>query len=173
MDLYIEFLRTRRSIRKYRNEPVPLDLILKVLDVARYAPSARNIQPWEFIVVTDSVVKNRLAEVYPWPQPIRGAPVGIVVICDSKSSPNTYQQDCANSINYIMLAAHAYGLGTVWQGILRDEERLQVQRILNIPSEKVPIAIIAVGWPAEKPEPRSRKPLEEIVYINSYGNRVK
>ncbi|MEM1678821.1 MAG: nitroreductase family protein [Ignisphaera sp.] len=172
-ELYIEFLRTRRSIRRYREEPVPMDLIYKILDTARYAPSARNMQPWEFIVVTDKEVKDRLAGVYSWPQPIRGAPVGVVVVCDSKLSPYTYQQDCANVINYIMLAAHAYGLGTVWQGLLKDEEKLQVQQILNIPREKIPIAIIALGWPAEKPEARPRKPLEEITYINLYGNKLK
>ncbi len=170
---YIEFLQTRRSIRKYKDEDVPMDIILKILDVARYAPSARNLQPWEFIIIMNKAIKDKLAAVYPWPQPIREAPIGIVVACDSKVSPYTYQVDCANVIMYIMLAAHAYGLGTVWQGIVRDEEKQQVQQILNIPREKIPIAIIALGWPAEKPEARLRKPLEEITHVDVYGNKLK
>ncbi len=72
-----------------------------------------------------------------------------------------------------MLAAHAYGLETIWQGLLRDEEKLRVQQIFNIPNKKTLIAIVALGWPAEKPKARPRKPLEEIVHINFYGNKIK
>ncbi|MEM1628492.1 MAG: nitroreductase family protein [Desulfurococcaceae archaeon] len=169
---YTEFLLTRRSIRKYKKDLVPLELLLEVVNVARFAPSARNLQPWEFIIITDPVVKDRLAAIYPWRQPLYDAPAGIVVVCDEKTSPLSYMVDCANAIIYIMLAAHAYGLGTVWLGVMRDEERSKIREILGLPNEKVPVAIIAIGWPDERPEPRPRKPLTDIVHINRYGNRL-
>jgi len=164
----IEFLLTRRSIRKYRKDPVPVDLLLKLVDVARFAPSARNSQPWEFILVTDQDVKQRLVSIYPWRQPLSEAPAGIVVLCDESVSPQFFVCDCANAVMYLMLAAHAYGLGTVWIGVGEREKR-RVQDIVGAPQHKVPIAIVAVGWPDEKPLPRPRKPVNEITHINSYG----
>lgn len=166
-----KFLITRRSIRKYRAQPVEIDVIKKVLDIARYAPSAGNRQPWIFIVVTDKDTKSKLAGIHRWAKPLGEAPVGIVVACDKNTSPDTYQVDCANATMYIMLAAHALGLGTVWLNTLRHVD--EVQKILNLPSNYVPVAILALGYPDEFPEPRARKSLSEIVFLNSYGNRLE
>jgi len=164
---YLKFLRTRRSIRIFKPEPISDELIMKILDVARFAPSAKNKQPWEFIVVKRKDLLDRLSKIHRSAKPIARAPLAIVVICDKRLSPISYQVDCANTAMYIMLAAHALGLGTVWVQALRNIE--EIQKILNIPSNKVPIAIIAVGWPAEKPEPRPRKPLNELVHENTYS----
>lgn len=167
---FIEFLMTRRSIRRYKKDPVPVDLLLKLVEVARFAPSARNSQPWEFVLVVDQDVKRRLVSIYPWRQPLSEAPAGIVVLCDETRSPQFFIYDCANAVMYLMLAAHAYGLGTVWIGV-GERERRMVQEIVNAPLNKIPVAIVAVGWPDEKPSPRPRKPVEEITYVNSYGVR--
>lgn len=164
---YLEFLRTRRSIRIFKPEPVSDELIMKILDVARFAPSAKNNQPWEFIVVKRKDILDQLSRIHRWAKPIARAPLAIVVICDKKLSPISYHVDCANAAIYIMLAAHALGLGTVWIQSLRNIE--EIQKILSIPSNKVPIAIIPVGWPAEKPEPRPRKPLNKLVHENTYS----
>lgn len=167
---FIEFLMTRRSIRRYKKDPVPVDLLLKLVEVARFAPSARNSQPWEFVLVVDQDVKRRLVSIYPWRQPLSEAPAGIVVLCDETRSPQFFIYDCANAVMYLMLAAHAYGLGTVWIGV-GERERRMVQEIVNAPLNKIPVAIVAVGWPDERPLPRPRKPVEEITYVNSYGVR--
>lgn len=167
---FIEFLMSRRSIRRYKKDPVPVDLLLKLVEVARFAPSARNSQPWEFVLVVDQDVKRRLVSIYPWRQPLSEAPAGIVVLCDETKSPQFFMYDCANAVMYLMLAAHAYGLGTVWIGV-GERERHMVQEIVNAPLNKIPVAIVAVGWPDEKPSPRPRKPVEEITYVNSYGVR--
>lgn len=165
----VDLLLTRRSIRRYRGEGVPLDVILRILDIARYAPSAKNSQPWEFIVVTDREKLDKLSEIHAWAKPVKRAPAAVVVVCDRSKSPTSYLMDCANAAIYMMLAAHAYGVGTVWIQALRDQDA--IREILGIPSDRDPVAIIAMGWPAEDPPPRPRKPLEELVHINEYGKR--
>jgi nitroreductase len=160
----IEFLLTRRSIRRYEDREVPEDLIRRVLDAARFAPSARNRQPWRFVVVRDPEIRGRLSAFHRGARPLANAPLGIIVACDSEESPVSYQVDCANAAMYVMLAAHALGLGTVWIQALRDKEA--IQRLVGLPENIVPVAIIAMGWPAEKPEPKPRKDLEELtIYV--------
>jgi len=164
----LNFLISRRSIRKFRPDPVPDELILKILDVARYAPSARNSQPWVFIVVKDPEIKKKLANVHLWAKPLENAPVGIVVACNTEVSPESYQVDCANATMQIMLAAHALGLGTVWLQTLRNVS--EIQGIVGLPKNYVPVAMLALGYPDERPSPKKRKELKEIVYLNRYGS---
>ena len=163
----LNFLISRRSIRRFKPDPVPDELILKILDVARYAPSARNSQPWVFIVVKDPEVKKRLANVHLWAKPLENAPVGIVIACSTELSPESYQVDCANATMQIMLAAHALGLGTVWLQTLRNIN--EIQGIVGLPKNYVPVAMLALGYPDERPSPKKRKELKEIVYLNKYG----
>ncbi|MEL9939662.1 MAG: nitroreductase family protein [Ignisphaera sp.] len=167
----IKFLLTRRSIRKFKKDPVPLDVVKRILDIARYAPSAGNRQPWIFIVVSDPEVKSRLAKIHRWAYPLEEAPMGIVVACNKDVSPDSYYVDCANATMYIMLAAHAYGLGTVWLQTLRNVE--DIQKILNLPANYIPVSMLAIGYPAESPSPKSRKDLKEIAYLNSFGNPLQ
>jgi len=170
LDDYLEFLKSRRSIRRFKKDPPPLEMILKAIDVARYAPSARNSQPWRFIVVNDPLLKDRLAEIHPWARPLKEAPVSIVVACHVDESPTSYMLDCANATIYLLLALHALGLGAVWIQALRNVEELRV--LLNIPNNAIPVAVIAIGYPDEKPEPRPRRPMSEVVFLNKYGHRL-
>ncbi len=165
-DNCIDFLLSRRSIRKFQDRDVPMEIIEKILDVARYAPSAKNRQPWTFIVVRDREIIDRLSRIHRYASPLRNAPTAIVVACNKLESPVSYQVDCANATMYIMLAAHALGLGTVWIQALRNIE--EIQEILKLPQHIIPVAILAVGWPAEKPTARPRKPLAELICINTY-----
>jgi len=165
----IEFLLTRRSIRQFKPDPVPDDLVLKIVDIARFAPSAGNRQPWTFVVVKDRELKDKLASIHSGSSPLLRAPMGIVVACDKNLSPVSYQVDCANATMYVMFAAHALGLGTVWLQTLRNVE--DIQKLLDLPENYVPIAIVALGYPAEKPQPRPRRPLEEIAYLNKFGTK--
>ena len=163
----LEFLISRRSIRKFKNTEVSDEVVLKLLETARYAPSAKNSQPWEFIIIKDHELRRRLARIHPYASPIAGAPLAIAVICDPSKSPTSYIADCANATTYLLLAAHALGLGAVWIQTLRNAE--EVRKLLKVPDDKVPVALIALGWPDEKPEPRPRREVSEITYLNYYG----
>ena len=166
-DNLLEFLKSRRSIRRFKPDPVPRDLILKVLDIARYAPSAHNSQPWRFIVVEDPSIKEELANIHGGAKPLRSAPQAIVVVSDKNASPDSYLIDGANAAIYIQLAAHALGLGTVWIQTMRNIR--DIRRILDLPENLVPVAILAIGYPDEQPRLRERMPLEKLVYYNKYS----
>ncbi len=167
----IEFLLSRRSIRVFEDKEVPEELVLKAIDVARYAPSAKNLQPWEFIIVKNRDTLNRLAEIHVGAQPLKRAKMAIIVLGDKEISPISYHVDASLAAMYLWLALHCLGLGAVWIQTLRNIE--EIQKIVNAPPNKVPIAILAIGWPAEKPIPKERKRLEDIVHIDVYGSKLK
>lgn len=166
----LEFLKSRRSIRRFKPETPPRELILRAIDVARYAPSAKNSQPWRFIIVEDQKIKSELASIHSGASPLKGAPLAVVVACHVDESPTSYMLDCANATIYFLLALHALGLGAVWIQALRSIE--DIRRILSLPDNAIPVAIIAVGYPDESPAPKQRKPLEEIVFLNKYGVKL-
>lgn len=167
MNTHLEFLKSRRSIRKFKETPPPVELVLKAVDVARFAPSAKNSQPWRFIIVDNQEVKSKLAKIHPHAKPLEKAPLAVVVACNIDESPASYMLDCSAATVYFLLAAHALGLGTVWIQTLRNIEN--IREVLGMPVSSVPVAIIAIGYPDEKPEPPPRKPLENVVYLNRYG----
>jgi len=173
MDVF-EAIKGRRSIRAYRDIDVSQGIVEKLIEAARWAPSAGNIQPWEFIIVRNSETKRRLAEAALGQSFIEEAPVVIVVCADGERSARGYGtrgrtlyciQDTAAAIQNIHLAAYALGLGTCWVGAFREDE---ARKILNIPEGVRPVAIIPVGYPAESPSPRSRRPLKEIIHYERF-----
>ena len=169
MDVF-EAIKKRRSIRAFKNIDVSDEIVEKLIDAARWAPSAGNIQPWEFIIVRSLDTKRRLAEAALNQTFIEEAPVVIVVCADYQRSARGYGsrgatlyciQDTAAAIQNIHLAAIALGLGTCWIGAFREEP---VKKLLGIPDGVRPVAIIPVGYPAEQPAPRPRRPLNEIIH---------
>lgn len=163
----LDFLKSRRSIRRFKKEMPSLDLVLKALDAARFAPSARNSQPWRFIIVNNREVLNKLSTLHPGAKPLESAPLAIAVICNVNDSPASYMVDCANAAIYLQLALHALGLGSVWIQTLRNIDDLR--KILELPENIVPVAIIATGYPDETPSLKPRRDLYEITYLNKYG----
>ncbi len=166
---HLEFLKSRRSIRRFKPARVPSEVLMEILDVARFAPSAHNSQPWRYIIIDDPSIKERLASIHGGAKPLRSAPQAIVVVVNRDESPDSYLIDGANTTLYIQLAAHAVGLGTVWIQTMGYEEK--IREILGLPENYTPVAILAIGYPDEKPEPPERKSLEEIVFRNRYGGK--
>jgi nitroreductase len=170
----LEAIKGRRSIRAFRSNDVSQEMVEKLIDAARWAPSAGNIQPWEFIIVRNPEIKRRLAEAALGQSFIEDAPVIIVVCADEEQSARGYGprgrtlyciQDTAAAIQNIHLAAYSMGLGTCWVGAFREEE---ARKVLNIPEGVRPVAIIPVGYPAESPSPRSRRPLRQIIHYEKF-----
>jgi nitroreductase len=172
-----EAITSRRSVRTFTREDVSEEEVKKLIDAARWAPSAGNIQPWEFIVVRESEVKQRLSIAALDQTFIEEAPVVIVVCANQIRSDRGYGargvnlyclQDTAAATQNILLAAYALGLATCWVGAFREEE---AKEALNLPDRVRPVAIIPVGHPAKKPMARSRRPLSEIIHFETYKVR--
>jgi len=170
----VEAIRKRRSIRAFTSEGVSEEEIEKLIDAARHAPSAGNIQPWEFIVIRDFDTKRKLSIAALDQKFIEEVPVVIVVCANGMRSSQRYGsrgstlfclQDTAAAIQNMLLTAYALGLGTCWVGAFREED---VRKILDIPWGVRPIAIIPIGHPAEKPEIRYKRALSEIVHYETY-----
>jgi nitroreductase len=169
----LDAIKGRRSIRVFQEKDVSAETVEKLIDAARWAPSAGNIQPWEFIIVRKSEIKRKLAEVAFGQSFIEEAPVVIVVCADENRSSQGYGvrgktlyciQDTAAAIQNVHLAAYALGLGTCWVGAFREEE---ARKILKIPQGVRPVAIIPVGYAAEAPSLPSRRPINQIVHYET------
>lgn len=141
----------RRSIRKYLDKPVAKEDIDDLLRAAMAAPSAGNEQPWEFIVVDDKNVLKKIADVQPYAKMLYEAPVAIVVCGDLNKEKHKgfWVQDCSAATQNILLEATDKGLGTVWIGVYPDDTRVKdISNIFGIPSNVIPLSIVAVGYPA-------------------------
>lgn len=173
MDVF-EAIKGRRSIRAYTREEVSEKDVERLIEAARWAPSAGNIQPWEFVIVTKDEIKRRLAAAALHQTFIEEAPVVIVVCANVARSSWGYGsrganlyclQDTAAATQNMLLAAYALGLGACWVGAFHEED---VRRVLNIPRGARPVAIIPVGHPAEKPRARPKRSIREIVHYETF-----
>jgi nitroreductase len=155
----IDAILTRRSVRRYTDRPVPDDVVTELLKAAMAAPSAQNQQPWQFIVVRERSLLEKMAEVSEYAKMLRHAQAAVVVCGDlsDERSPGFWIEDCAAATQNLLLAAHALGLGAVWIGVYPREERVERLRDLFGPPQKViPFAVISLGYPAENPGPAER-----------------
>lgn len=150
---------TRRSVRKYTDQPVSADQLDLLLRAAMAAPSAGNEQPWHFIVLDDRSVMARITEVHPYSKMLLQAPVAIVV-CGELSRekyPGFWVQDCSAATENILLEAQHLGLGAVWLGLHPVADRAKaVHDLLGLPENVMPLGIVSVGHPQEMPAPADR-----------------
>ncbi len=166
-----EALTGRRSIRRYNIVDVPDNLIEKLLDAARWAPSGGNTQPWKFIVIKEDISKKMLKAISPG---LYGEPSVIVIACvDFSFRPeedeNVKILEMGAAIQNFLLAAHALGLGACW---VYSTNWTGVKEVAGIPEESSikPISLISIGYPAENPKPRPRRPFEVIAYREKLEN---
>lgn len=174
----IKEIEMRRSIRKYKANPVEDQKILELIQSASLAPSGSNTQPWHFIIVKSDSMRNKLSEAAHNQSWMKAAPVFIVCIADirsrleetveicvdeNSSEPELKQaiRDTSISVEHILLQADNLGLGTCWVAWFIQSD---IRPILNIPEDKYVVGIITVGYPDETPKPRPRKKLEEIIH---------
>ena len=161
MNSKLNYMFSRRSIRAYQPEDVGEDLVRDLLEAAMAAPSAMAKDPWEFVVLRNRKVLAKIVEGLPNGKMLADAPLGVVV-CGDLQRANDGQlsyllQDCSAAIENLLLAAGTLGLGACWLGIHPREERVTyVRSVLNIPDTVIPVAAIAIGWPAGSKEPRTR-----------------
>jgi nitroreductase len=171
MDFY-DVIKKRKSVRKYKPAPIPDDVLNKILDAGRIAPSAKNIQPWRFIIVKDAATKKKVAEASRGQHWIADADV-ILVGCILEDIAwgrmggymSSGPVDLAIAMDHMILAAANEGLGTCWIGAFVEKD---VKKILNVPDNVKVMALTPIGYPAEEPKDRGRKDFEEIIAYEKY-----
>jgi len=170
---HVSFLRSLRSVRSFRPDPVRQEIIGDILQVARWSGSASNRQPWEIVVIRERDTLRFLAELDGYAGHLAGAPLGIVLVMDGERAEHeTYDE--GRLAERIMLAAHAHGVGSSI-GWIVGRGRDAAKELLGIPRQKVVRTAISLGYPDEEARrPRSgraqaRKPLDEIVHQERYG----
>jgi len=168
---FMDVVRKRRSIRRFKPDPVPEEEIKYILEAARLAPSWANTQCWHFVVVTDPEVKVKIGEAgFRWTA--RG-PAIIVACADAaqvgfREDQYFYLVDIGIALEHLVLAAADRGLGTCW---IVGFSEAKVKEILGVPENIRIVALTPLGYPAEDPPPRDRKPLEQIFSYNRFEQK--
>jgi nitroreductase len=162
-----EAIKGRRSIRKYKKDPVPEDFVTRILDAGRWAPSASNRQPWSFIVLKNIDIRKKVAEATTYGRFLADAPLGVAVVINPQGS-NHPVEDGSIATQNMLLAAHALGLGTCWIGCYNSTYEERVKEILEIPKNRRVLSIISIGYPAQSPT-STRRELSEIISTDKYS----
>ncbi|MCL6480032.1 MAG: nitroreductase family protein [Peptococcaceae bacterium] len=174
MDIY-EVINARRSISKYKPDPVSEEQVNSVLDAARLAPSWKNMQCWRFIVIRTEEGKAGLLTAFedtnPGKKAIKAAPVMIVLCADPQASGQMgdrgyYLVDAGIAMEHLMLAARAEGLGTCWLG---EFDESAAKTALGVPEGWRVVGLTPLGYPDQDPKPRPRKTMEEIAFREKWG----
>jgi nitroreductase len=158
----LEAIRTRRSIRKYTGEKIPRADLEKIVDAARLAPTGNNKQPWDFIVVTDQAMIDRLKVASQW---MDKAGAIIAVVMDPSS--RWWIEDASAAVENMLLTCTALGYGACWlEGYTLPRED-EFKKLLDIPTSKRLITLVPIGVPAESPSV-DKKPLSEVIHWEKY-----
>ncbi len=207
MSELLDIIKQRRSIRKYKKRPVPIDIIKQILETANYAPSAHNAQPWRFILLTEDTPKRLLikAMMNSWLQDLNldgkpeetqntltktyaerflAAPI-LIIACLTMENMRRYQdakrqqserdlsmQSLSSSIENLLLATHAKGLGACWYAapaFCKDA----VRQALKIPANVEPQALITMGYPDEAPTAPRRKPIGDFSFSGVWNKKLQ
>jgi nitroreductase len=172
-------IKRRKSVRKYQDKDVPNELLEKILDSARYTPSAGNYQPWEFIIVRNQSLKSDLTEGCYDQKWMLSAPVFIVACINSRLAGAVYKerglrlygiQAVAAAIQNMLLTAESLGLGTCWVGAFSE---IIVSRVLQCPEYARPCAIITLGYSCDESIKAPRQDMKEYVHYEVFGETLQ
>ena len=162
MDTF-ETINKRRSVRNFTGDPVPLKDLEKIVDAGRLAPTGSNRQPWDFIVVTQNDIIQRLSKVGAW-----SADAGAMIIVVMDPSSKYWIEDGSAAIENMLLAATALGHGSCWlQGNAKPHEA-EFKHLLNIPDHLKLLTLIPIGVPVAWPGDKQKKPLEEVLHWETF-----
>lgn len=160
----LELIKKRRSIRRYTDQPLTDEQIRALLEAAMAAPSADNLQPWEFVVVRDPALRQRLAQTHPWSQ-MCGQAAAVVVVCGHETRSVHWVEDTSAATENLLLAAAGLGLGAVWVGVYPNTGNEEhVRQALGIPSSLRVLCLVPVGYPAEPKPPRTQYDQRKVHY---------
>jgi nitroreductase len=171
MNKKADIIFTRRSIRQYKSGAAISDeLIQFLLDAAMSAPTARNRQPWHFVVVTRRDLLAELSRRHPYAKMLESAAMAVLICGDSKleETESFIVQDCSAATQNLLLAAEAAGLGAVWLGVHPRKERSEtIKDLLGIPENIMPVSLVSIGYPDEE-KPRNANYRQSRVHLNGW-----
>ena len=167
MEVY-ECVQTRRTVRDFKPDPVPEDLVFRIVQAGRWAPSSSNSQPWHFIVVQNRDTLTALGEIASQGRFIAQAPLAIAIVMDGATRP---QLDAGRAIQQMELVAWSQGVGTCFVGVRAEDQQREIKEMLGIPAEMELITLLPFGYRAEGDTGRGvpRKPISEIVHRERFG----
>ena len=162
----IKCIKERRSVREYTNKDIPKDILKEIIDCARLAPTANNLQPWDFIIVQDSILKKKISNLknsnYYFVQDVTAL---IIVVCEDTKY---YLEDGCAATENILLAAKAYGIGSCWVAGDKKDYANDVLKLLNVPDRYKLISIISLGYPKEEVKAHDKKELKEVLHWEKF-----
>lgn len=157
---FLQFLKNRRTIRQFQTKIISDKEINMILEAGRWAPSASNRQPWEFLIIKDEMIKQELVKIARYGKFIKNAPIVIAIIGKIKQNPRWYIQDTTLVSMNMMLMAWALGIGTCWIGTM---DREKARKVLNLDENHFVLTVLPMGYiKGEIPKITYRKPLEQI-----------
>jgi nitroreductase len=160
----LDLFKQRISIRKYESRPVEREKLEAIIDAARLAPTARNEQPWEFVIVTDRALRQKIAGLADYGRFIAEAPVCVAVFCkDTKY----YLEDGSAATTCILLAATGIGLGSCWIDGDKKSYAEEIRRLLEVPGGYRLVSLVSLGYPAEH-DPKAKRPLAEVLHWEKF-----
>ncbi len=160
----MKVLKERRSVRQYLNTPVSKEVLEDIVDCGRLAASGRNVQPWHFVICTDSIRKKRLADITEYGKFIADAPACILVFCEETK----YEvEDGAAATQNILLAAKAHGLASCWVAGNKKPYAPEIDALFEAPKGIKLFSCIAIGYSSEQPRP-SKKSLHQVMHWEKF-----
>ena len=165
MNEMLNAIKSRRTIRRFKPDPIDDEKLQMILEAGRWAPSFSNLQPWKFIVTKDQNLKNKLDKASRenvLHLGINEAPVVILVCVDRRIDPLHAIEAGAAATQNMALAGHSLGLGVGWIGIWGTEAEAAIQKLFQLPETTRVVSLLPIGYPAESPQ-GNRKPLEEFI----------
>jgi len=161
----VDVVLSRRSIRRYEQKEIPKDVLDRILEAGRQAPSAMNRQPWHFIVLTDYEIKKELSKGF-FNRHIKDSAVTVVGVAYTGFIDRRWSTISTSiALQNMVIAAWAMGVGSCWIGDFKEDN---VKKLLKIPNKWKIVALVSFGYPAEKPRLKRKKPLDKIVSFNKF-----
>ena len=165
-------VRTRLTVREFKSDPVPDDVVQKMLSAAWWAPSSRNLQPWHFIVIRELETLRQIGSIASSGRFVADAPLAIAIAMDNADRPDL---DAGRALQQMELVAWAEGLGTCFVGLRVAEQNRRIKRLLGIPEHFELVTVLPFGYRADEARGsrgrKNRRALSEIVHNERYGNR--
>ncbi len=158
----------RRTVREFKPDPIPEEVVYKILQAGRWAPSSSNSQPWHFVVVQDRDSLRKLGAIATQGSFIADAPLAIAIVMEQATRP---QLDAGRALQQMELVAWSEGMGTCFVGVRSDDQQKAVKELLSIPPEMELITIMPYGYrlPGSHSRGTPRKPMSEMAHRERFG----